>query len=488
MLVTSLEPKSNTYDFVVDKNSNETIIRRKKNISGSTIDPTSLFSPITITYTVPEISFNAFGCWNSMGNNTLISAESSDFKDSKSLPILSDMIRKFQPHLKPTFSVILGDNYYNENEENVKINVDAGFKLLAKGDIPHFIIFGNHDVRTRQALLYEVKKTYDDVVANSTGTVTFGKWILPGSNYILKVKSQYTECNFVMIDTNLFCETKKYFGLPNDRSGLLKLQEMVISWIDRSLSTLGKLGPVFVAGHHPFFAFGHKVKKPIIHNSELDPIYNLLIKHNVKFYLCADEHNFQYVYDSNNDIHHIITGGSSSGDESFTFGYSEKPYDSRGIKLNIPGTNLHGKMIINSPNFVNVTANEAKIDVKVISLALNQYHSIDYLRDNCRTIGTVGSIESLREYYGIQYSLSVPKYRDFMYISNCADYIRRIESEMKELASVGESVSRIAEPQKGSGPNKDQQRQFQVGAGYIGQSGQSMIYKIKWNKIESPNL
>lgn len=444
---------------------------RKDMISNNTLDPIKILKPITITYDVPHISFNLFGCWNSMNNNTLGTSGKSknpSFKNAKSLPILSDMINKFKNSLNPTFTVVLGDNFYDENDPNVKRNVDTGFNLLANSEIPYFILFGNHDVKTYEALFYELKKCYDDMTINDF--ITFGQWIIPGANYLLKINSQNMICYFLMIDTNVFMENF-YSGLPNNRT---KLKRAILSWIDKTLSSINKISInktnniIFATGHHPFYASGHKSKRPLISNDELNDLYNLLIKYNVKFYLCADEHNFQYIYDASHDIHHILSGGASSGDESFTFVHNEKPYDSRGIKLMIKNTELYSKMIINSPHFVHIDINESKIDIKVISLTLNQYHSIDYLRTRCQSVNLVSS-DLFQKYYGIVYNLTIPKYFDYIYISNCDEYVKQLENELIRINKMINKSNILSGLSGGKKHDKKKKR----------------VYKLRWDKIEN---
>lgn len=405
----------------------EILKRNKRNIDENKLNHLEIIEPIVLTHNVERISFNLFGCWNSVNNNTLINSDKSSFKDAKSLPILSDMIHHSNIFLKPTFTVIVGDNYYSSNDNNIGRNINTGFDLLAKDDNPHFILFGNHDVESNEVILEQLKKTYNDMTTNfSTNPVNinFGRWILPSANYILKIKSNHISCYIVMMDTNMF--TDDFVGLTNDKTST----NNVLSFLDKTLHQIKNSGLVFFAGHHPFFAFGHKPKNPIIQNEKLDEVYDLMIKHNVKFYLCADEHNFQYIYDSDNDIHHVLSAGSSSGDESFTYMHHQQPFDSRGTRLPIKGRNLFGKMIINSPHFVNISVDSNNVDIKVISLAVNQNHSFEYLKENCSTVGSLNTIESLQKYYSIVYNIQIPKYIDFIYISNCGEYIKRIEKEI----------------------------------------------------------
>lgn len=486
MSISSLELEPDTYTISVENQIYmDILIKRKQNIIQNTLIASEVLDPVVLTYNVPNICFNVFGCWNSMNNNTLMSSESSSFKDSKSLPILSDMIHRANAFIKPTFTVIVGDNYYSSNEKNVKKNVDIGFDIIAKDDVPHFILFGNHDVAKYDTMLYQIKKTYDNTTINSS--ITFGKWILPGANYLLKIKTHHLECYILMIDTNVFVD--KFDGLPTDRTNI---QASILSWIDKTLDEVKKLGPVFIAGHHPFFAFGHKMKNPIIENSGLSVIYDLMIKHGIKFYMCADEHNFQYIHDFDHDIHHIITGGSSSGDESFTFMYNQTPYDSRGTKLPIKGKNLFGKMVINSPHFTNITINQSKIEIKVISLTLNQNHSIDYLKEKCHTVGSLDTIESFSKYYSIVYSVDIPKYRDFIYISNCQEYISRIE---KELEAIRKTEGELKVEHQNISPNKKPEEASNTGGPIIEggkysviQSKKINIYKLNWNKIDNHKI
>lgn len=453
--MTSSDLTRDKFNIIVEDKSHITILKeRDEYINKRSLNFLQIIDPITLTYNVNNISFNTFGCWNSIGNNTLGILDS--FRNTKSLPILADMIQKFKGNFNPSFTIIAGDNFYSDNDQNVKNNIDVGFDILGKLNIPHFLLLGNHDIETNKSIFYEIKKTFDDVVLD-TSPMIFGKWILPGANYLIKIKAPYTICHFLMVDTNIFVEDE-YYTIQGNKSGI---QKYILKWIDITLTSVKTIGPVFVVGHHPLYAFGHRARVPLIHNPELDKLYELLIKHNIKFYLCADEHNFQYIYDATNDIHHIIAGGSSSGDESFTFIHNQIPFDSRGIKLNISNTNLYGRMIINSPHFVNINVNDTKIDIKVVSLSLNQYHSIDYLKTNCNTISSLdnisessNSVEFYRNYYKIVYNFTIPKHIDYIYISNCKNYIKRIEKELSDIKKKRKFISIIGGSQLNKIDNK----------------------------------
>lgn len=459
----------NKFNIITSTEHQLILKERIRSIHSGTAEINQYIKPITLEYDVDTISFNVFGCWNSISSSTFLGSDSLDsFKRTKSLPVLSDMIQKFENVLKPSFTIITGDNFYSENDPNVKTNIDKGFDILTSkaSDIPYFLLLGNHDVETRDILFTEIKKTFDDVIFKNSSTF-FGKWILPGINYLIKIKSPLASCCFLMVDTNIFVE-KMY---AQARLSKNTIQSMLLEWIDSTLSSIRDTpsqGPVFVVGHHPIYAFGHKTSRPIIYNNELDELYALLIKHNVKFYLCADEHNFQYIYDNNNDIHHILSGGSSSGDESFTYvheayGEEEIPFDSRGIKLNIPETQLYGKMLINSPHFVNISVDASKIDVRIVSLSLNQYHSINHLKNKCYSTKK-HSLESLRGHYDIVYSFTVAKYNDYIFILDCDRYIKRLESELEDI--------------------KKKNKKF-IGGYNTNIALNTIQYKLNWNKIEN---
>jgi hypothetical protein len=461
--------KQNNKQFIIKgkNNSDNNLLLANKDYITKNIEFNIdlIHKPIEIIYNIDSISFNLFGCWNGMNNNTL--ASSTSYKNSQSLPILVNMMQQYYNVFGPSFSVVLGDNFYSKNSSDIKTNIDTGFDLLSSIDIPYFMMFGNHDIESEQITQYQMHKSYENMQVESNGSFKFGQWILPGANYIINVISPHNECTIVVIDTNIFFNDE-YMYIKSDTK--TSLRKNTIKWIESTLKILDKNKPIFVTGHHPFFAFGHKKKAPIIQNDEMDELYDLLVKNEIKFYICADEHNFQMLYDADNDIHHIITGGSSIGDETYTHSFNDSPFSSRGRQLQLENRNIFGKMIINSPHFTNISITNNAINIKIVSLVSNQFHSFDHLKNNCTDTGSSYK-------YDICYQLSIPKYCDYIHISNCAKYKETIENDINGLKEESGKKSTI---NKMGGALTHRSHNS-----YSNQNIKSITYRINLNKIEN---
>jgi len=382
------------------------------------------------------VSFNYFGCWNGTEKNTLSDSSLSGYKGLKSLEIMVDMMNKNNDVYKPICSITSGDNYYGKDDttdEQMVKYLNNGFDEFKNLTMPFFMSVGNHDVKLKKVFANEIYKCYTGISMNSTqNKITINKWILPSTNYVIRLQNNKSNCTVIFVDTNMFMQ--EYTWLDATARTLAKSD--IIKWLDTTITkekvNNSNPSPIFVVGHHPFFAVGHKTKKPFIVNTDMDPLYNILVKHKIKFYLCADEHNFQYIYDNNNDIHHIISGGASSGDESVPFIHQNDPYDSRGTTPPINTSlkyNITVKIVINSPHYVNFRINNQSIIFDVISFSTNEVHSLDHLRNKC--------VESTRltknDIYAVCYSQFIPKYPDYIFIMKCKEYIEQRHKELNNL-------------------------------------------------------
>jgi len=186
------------------------------------------------------------------------------------------------------------------------------FQNLKVGN--YFLALGNHDIETCNILNHQMNYKHND------------ENVIPGSYYnvIYKDKNNKDFLNVFVLDTNLFEST------PKDCEGKPYLQEMIqeqINWFREQLENT-KCSFNIVIGHIPYKAIGHKSSTPFIHNENLDPIFKI-IKHantsNVKVqaYFCADEHDQQVLFDTENRLHLIIIGsGGTTLDD--IFGYDDK--------------------------------------------------------------------------------------------------------------------------------------------------------------------
>lgn len=324
-------------------------------------------------------------------------------------------------------------------------------------------------------------------------TITFGNWILPSTCYAVQMETKNKEDKalFIFVDTNMFMigessgsfksdkhilypspfeiEDKKMAELnPEENKQMAYIKEKqgsILAWIEEKITETGDKMPIMVVGHHPFYCIGHKAKRPFLNNvcdddgkdgkggkdskggkdgkdskggkdgedkgsgNHLKKLYDILINNGVKFYLCADEHNFQYIYDHINDFHQIISGGASSGDEIESYNYVKPPapYDTRGIRLQTLDANMpsetYVKFMLSSPHYVHFQVSNSRIEFKVISITTNSYHQKDLLSSHCEPNYHKGIK------YGVSYSCYIPRYSDHIMIIDCNKYMTRKEKE-----------------------------------------------------------
>lgn len=218
-------------------------------------------------------------------------------------------------------------------------------------DIPWYVVLGNHDTKECRDMISQVNYEYYD--AN-------GKWIMPSpywSIYYENVRGKSVQ--FLFIDTSSLideyiddlgevsptstCNTLRnkeeledirknyiptditYNDIINQRvknfPNLTKESKDQINWFRDKLNMNCDIN--IVIGHHPIIANGHKAKKSTIENKGLFPILSEIVKFNkkgngkVQAYMCADEHNMQFLYDDRVGLSYVINGaGGTDLDET----------------------------------------------------------------------------------------------------------------------------------------------------------------------------
>lgn len=178
---------------------------------------------------------------------------------------------------------------------NIQKQISEGFeKCFEKVNIKrYFVAVGNHDIETCEILNTELKND---------------SWIMPNTYYnVVYNTSNNVSVNCIVIDTNMFEEVP----LKCDKSPYTQdeINEQ-INWI-KSVSNIGSWK--IVIGHIPYIANGHKKKKPQIFNNSLSQILDIV---NPQVYLCADEHNQQFLYNQDRLLSLIVCGsGGTALDE-----------------------------------------------------------------------------------------------------------------------------------------------------------------------------
>ena len=232
----------------------------------------------------------------------------------------SDLMIEYSKRYNIDAVVLAGDNvysdpYYYEKYEKKFTKFDKNQlylinKQLKEGYIncykniitDMFLIgIGNHDIETCDIL-------------NKQFNFVDDKWKLPALSYVQKfILDDETKINMIFIDTNMydedasFCDNQLYS--EDDRVKQNK-------WL-KSILRKEKDSWNIVVGHIPFV---YNIRK-----KDSDKNGNAMLKYMLKehedyidLYMCADEHNQQYILDPEIDIPEVISGtGGAILDDKF---------------------------------------------------------------------------------------------------------------------------------------------------------------------------
>jgi len=300
---------------------------------------------ITINTDTDNLEFLCMGCWGvycDSGNYMVFKSKNDKIKQesiSRGQLLVARSLKNFvdnNPSVKDMF--LAGDNVYQvaitdskenndlikENKENLLefLETRFGLKLKDKNSVfnirkqisegfdtcfrdinieRYFVAVGNHDIENCDILNTELK--------NET-------WDMPSTYYNVIYKlSNGININVIVIDTNMFeKEPLNCNGELYSDSDILKQ----IQWID-SISKMGNWN--LVIGHIPYKANGHKDDKPKILNRKLKEVLNIA---RPQLYICADEHNQQFLYDDELKVGLVICGsGGTALDKNIENGFPE---------------------------------------------------------------------------------------------------------------------------------------------------------------------
>jgi|LakMenE01Jun11ns_1017448.scaffolds.fasta_scaffold9929219_3 hypothetical protein len=256
------------------------------------------------------------GCWGVYCRDD-IDEDGSEYRQK----IVSQAMADYSKQHQIDVVILAGDNIYESNDKSLKhlpkplrydINkqLDDGF-IHCMRDIKtdRFLIgVGNHDLETCEIITKQIQYTQRN-------------WTLPALSYRVLYQMRKFYINMIFIDTNIYkkkwCRTD-----PNQKAPAYPKEAQVsqAKWLKNQLE-IGKTKNAWniVIGHDPFYTRSHKNRTIIRSEQE----FLQLIKENAEYinlYMCADEHNQQYV--SN-----LIVNGKDIfyNDHRFT--------DSNGIKL-----------------------------------------------------------------------------------------------------------------------------------------------------------
>lgn len=252
-----------------------------------------------------QFDFLFVGCWGvycKAGEYASAKYKNNKWKDSKITYgegyVVKEMIDFVNSSKnKQQAVVIAGDNVYSDYPSDRmkeliatnQVNKDALFdidKQLAEGftqcmkqiPVDTFLIgLGNHDIESCYILNKQL---------NFTG------WTMPAISYNIVYKQDDFNVNLIFIDTNMY-EKEWCQGIYPDNA-----VENQSDWVGKVLNEQEPNTWNIVIGHIPFICNPHKVKEGKAPKARvvLDLVKLMSTYHNqIDLYMCADEHNQQYI-------------------------------------------------------------------------------------------------------------------------------------------------------------------------------------------------
>jgi hypothetical protein len=263
-----------------------------------------------------EFNFLFVGCWGVYGKQGEYKEENWNQENKKwkqktktygQKSVVEAMKQFVEKNGKQQAVILAGDNVYSDSEiplddkfkndielygKHYSYNMDKQFEkgfleCMAQVPTDHFLIgVGNHDIETCENINKQLK---------------FSNWTMPGLSYKIMYENpeKMFNVNLIFIDTNMY--KKKWCfkeGTPLQeqtypKNAIQQQEDWLEKTLDKSTDTWN-----IVIGHIPFYCVSHKPptnpKKLEIFNEDL---YNLMVKYadDIDLYMCADEHNQQYI-------------------------------------------------------------------------------------------------------------------------------------------------------------------------------------------------
>ena len=195
---------------------------------------------------------------------------------------------------------------------NLSYDIDQqlgiGFTECFKNiDKPFYVLVGNHDVK---------RDSCEDFFAQSRYKSTDPRWNFGLYYNIVAENDGIPFLNILCIDTNVYTENKLCGEKGEFISAYIEKQR---TWLKSTIDSVNAKFNI-VIGHAPAIANGHKFKKQVVFSPDLK---NLLDSVKINLYICADEHNQQFLYNPSNDVGYLIlgSGGTVLDDNIFLDGF-----------------------------------------------------------------------------------------------------------------------------------------------------------------------
>ena len=244
------------------------------------------------------------GCWGVYCENKEVKVGKMKNRKWKEEDVLYgekfvvDGMKKYAEQNSVDAVVLAGDNVYSipisllDSEEEKELRegkrslydmdkqLTYGFiRCMREVKAPEFLIgLGNHDIENCDVLNTQLNNRDD-------------KWVMPAISYNVVYNMDNFSINLVFIDTNMYdedwCQGKYPSGAKDKQARWVAkvLKESECDWN-------------IVIGHVPFICNPHKVKEGKTRQPRVTPeLFDLLKNHanKIDLYMCADEHNQQYI-------------------------------------------------------------------------------------------------------------------------------------------------------------------------------------------------
>lgn len=189
--------------------------------------------------------------------------------------------------------------------QNIEVQIDEGFiKCFKDANVKDFYIaVGNHDIQNCFDLNFQL---------NFSKNKPEYKYNLPAVYYNVVYQMMGYNVNFIVIDTNMYEDDA---NTCNNTYYTCQMIEEQRKWIIKTLKRERCRWNIIV-GHIPYKANGHKAKKPYIKNRQLDILFdsisNCIDCPKVQIYMCADEHNQQFLYDNKHKMGLVVAGSGGT--------------------------------------------------------------------------------------------------------------------------------------------------------------------------------
>lgn len=175
---------------------------------------------------------------------------------------------------------------------DVKLQISEGFEnCFRKANVErYFLVIGNHDIENCEVL---------------NAQYNYKGWNFPSLYYNVIYKLAGFKVNIIVLDTNMFeDEPLTCSQIPFTKEQIANQEK----WA-KSVCIDSKDNWNIVIGHIPYLANGHKEKNHPIDRSRLR---DLVIAMKPNLYICADEHNMQFIQPERGPA--VVVAGSGGTD------------------------------------------------------------------------------------------------------------------------------------------------------------------------------